>query len=84
VSPALSDLPVRRVIRVLESAGFAYVHRGRGAGRALIGASERWAADRDCMFVALATRRGAPFYRALGYQESAIYLRKVLRHEPAE
>jgi predicted RNA binding protein YcfA (HicA-like mRNA interferase family) len=25
VSPALSDLPVRKVTRVLESAGFAYV-----------------------------------------------------------
>jgi predicted RNA binding protein YcfA (HicA-like mRNA interferase family) len=25
VSPALSDLPVRRVIRALESAGFTYV-----------------------------------------------------------
>ncbi len=25
MSPALSDLPVRRVIRALESAGFAYV-----------------------------------------------------------
>jgi hypothetical protein len=46
-----------------------------------MGAFERWAADGDCMLVALATRRAAPFYRALGYQESAVYLRKVLRHE---
>jgi hypothetical protein len=28
--------------------------------------------------VALATRRAAPFYRALDYQESAVYFRKVL------
>ena len=30
------------------------------------------------MLVALATRRAAPFYRALGYRESAAYLRKNL------
>jgi hypothetical protein len=35
-------------------------------------------AERDCVLVALATRRAAPFYRALGYRESAAYLRKVL------
>jgi hypothetical protein len=29
--------------------------------------------------VALATRRAAPFYRALGYEDSATYFRKVLR-----
>lgn len=59
-------------------------HRGRGVGRALMGAFERWAAGRGCVLVALATRRAAPFYRALGYQESATYLRKVLGEEPAK
>jgi GNAT superfamily N-acetyltransferase len=59
-------------------------HRGRGVGRALMGAFERWAADRDCVLVALATRRAAPFYRSLGYQESAAYLRKVLGHLPSQ
>jgi len=52
--------------------------RGRGAGRALITAFEQHSADRGCRLVALATRRAAPFYRALGYQESAAYFRKVL------
>ena len=52
--------------------------RGRGVGRALMSAFERWAAARDCALVALATRRAAPFYRALGYEESAIYFRKIL------
>ena len=52
--------------------------RGRGVGRALMSAFERWAAARDCALVALATRRAAPFYRALGYEESAVYFRKVL------
>jgi hypothetical protein len=28
--------------------------------------------------LALATRRAAPFYGAIGYEESAVYLRKIL------
>src|SRR5579859_6132253 len=52
--------------------------RGRGVGRVLMGAFERWAAERGCALVALATRRAAPFYRALGYEESAVYHRKIL------
>jgi GNAT superfamily N-acetyltransferase len=54
-------------------------HRGRGTGRALMTAFERWAAGHGCALVALATRRAAPFYRALGYEDSATYFRKVLR-----
>jgi len=52
--------------------------RGGGVGRALMSGFEQWAAARDCALVALATRRAAPFYRALGYEESAIYHRKIL------
>src|SRR5207245_2493223 len=57
-------------------------HRGQGAGRALMSAVEEWARGRDCALVALATRRAAPFYRALGYQDSATYLRKILAGKP--
>jgi GNAT superfamily N-acetyltransferase len=53
-------------------------HRGAGLGRALMSAFEDWAAERGCALVALATRRAAPFYRALGYEDSATYFRKVL------
>jgi GNAT superfamily N-acetyltransferase len=53
-------------------------HRGHGVGRALMNAFEAWARERGCALVALATRRAAPFYLALGYQESAAYLRKLL------
>ena len=56
--------------------------RGRGAGRALMSAFERWAAGHGCALVALATRRAAPFYRAVGYEESAAYFRKVLGGPP--
>jgi GNAT superfamily N-acetyltransferase len=52
--------------------------RGRGTGRALMEAFERWAAEHGCALVALATRRAAPFYQALEYEESAAYFRKVL------
>ena len=41
-------------------------------------AFERWAAGDGCALVALATRRAAPFYRDLGYEESASYFRKLL------
>ncbi len=58
-------------------------HRGRGIGRDLMNAFERWAAGDGCAMVALATRRAAPFYLALGYEESAAYLRKVLSREAA-
>ena len=51
--------------------------RRGGVGQALMAAFEQWAAGRDCRLVALATRRAAPFYLAIGYEESAVYLRKV-------
>jgi GNAT superfamily N-acetyltransferase len=52
-------------------------HRQSGTGRALMTAFENWAASADCALVALATRRAGPFYRAIGYEESATYLRKL-------
>jgi GNAT superfamily N-acetyltransferase len=58
--------------------------RGSGTGRALMTAFEQWAAEHDCAMVALATRRAAPFYRAIGYEESAVYHRKLLRGEEAQ
>ena len=57
--------------------------RGRGVGAALMSAFEQWAAAQGCALVALATRRAGPFYRAVGYEESAVYFRKVLAG-PAE
>jgi GNAT superfamily N-acetyltransferase len=66
--------PVGWVEEILVRAGY----RRSGAGRDLMAAFEEWARDRDCALIALATRRAAPFYRALGYEESAIYHRKVL------
>jgi GNAT superfamily N-acetyltransferase len=53
-------------------------HRRRGIGWRLMQAFEAWAQTRQARLVALATRRAAPFYRAIGYEESAIYFRKLL------
>jgi GNAT superfamily N-acetyltransferase len=52
--------------------------RGRGVGRALMAAFERWARAGNCVIVTLATRRAAAFYQALGYEESAAYFKKPL------
>jgi GNAT superfamily N-acetyltransferase len=52
--------------------------QGQGIGRILMNAFEQWATAQGCALTALATRRAAPFYRALGYEESATYFRKVL------
>ena len=52
--------------------------RGMGIGQAMTHAFEQWAASRGAKLVALATRRAAPFYAALGYEESATYFRKLL------
>jgi GNAT superfamily N-acetyltransferase len=52
--------------------------RCRGIGRAMMEAFEAWARSRESRLIALATRRAAPFYTALGYEESAAYFRKLL------
>ena len=55
--------------------------RRMGSGRLLMQAFEAWALKRGARLVALATRRAAAFYKALGYEESATYWRKVLVFE---
>ena len=53
-------------------------HRGRNVGRDLMDSFEEWASSRGSKLVALATRRAASFYLALGYDESAVYFRKLI------
>jgi GNAT superfamily N-acetyltransferase len=52
--------------------------RRSGLGRELMNYVEEWAKERNCRLVALATRRAANFYEALGYEESATYFRKIV------
>ncbi|MEO3860644.1 GNAT family N-acetyltransferase [Acrocarpospora sp. B8E8] len=56
--------------------------RRHGLGRLLLEEFEAWARTRDAGYVALATRRAAEFYRALGYDVSATYYRKMLTRPP--
>lgn len=53
-------------------------HRRVGIGGKLMNHIELWAQGRSSAIVALATRRAADFYSAVGYEESATYFRKVL------
>jgi len=52
--------------------------RRHGVGLALEREFERWAKHQGAIMIALATRRGAPFYCAIGFEESATYFRKLL------
>ena len=47
-------------------------------GDRLMQGMEAWATQRGAKLIALATRRAASFYKALGYEESATYFRKLL------
>ena len=47
-------------------------------GALLMQEIEAWAKQREARLIALATRRAASFYKALGYEESASYFRKIL------
>jgi GNAT superfamily N-acetyltransferase len=51
--------------------------RGGGVGRALMSTAEHWAQASGAAYVALATRRAAAFYEALGYADSAVFYRKL-------
>jgi ribosomal protein S18 acetylase RimI-like enzyme len=62
----------------VEEVMVAHPARGTGVGCQLMAAAEAWARDREAAYVALATRRAAEFYRALGYEESAVYFKKPL------
>lgn len=52
--------------------------RAGGVGRALMTEIEAWGVRHGAAYVALATRRARDFYRALGYEPSATYLKRVL------
>jgi GNAT superfamily N-acetyltransferase len=52
--------------------------RGATIGQQLMQEFERWARSRSATLITVATRRAAPFYRNLGYDETATLFRKVL------
>jgi predicted N-acetyltransferase YhbS len=54
------------------------VERRAGIGRALVEECERWSVRNGARLVSVATRRAGDFWTAVGYEESATYLRKLL------
>jgi GNAT superfamily N-acetyltransferase len=52
--------------------------RRMGVGTALMAHAERRSRTRCAGYVALATRRAGDFYLTLGYEDSAVYYRKML------
>jgi len=52
--------------------------RRTGIGSELLRTFEQEAKSKACKLAALATRRAADFYCANGYEESAVYFRKLL------
>ncbi|MDQ0112436.1 GNAT family N-acetyltransferase [Paenibacillus harenae] len=53
-------------------------YRGMKIGKKLMEIIEEKAHGRGSKLVALATRRASEFYKAIGYDESAIYFKKTL------
>ncbi len=51
--------------------------RRAGIARALMLEFEKWAWEGEARLVGLATRRASAFYEAIGYEESAVYFRKL-------
>lgn len=73
----LANGPVAWVEEVMVDADY----RRTGVGRRLMEQAETWARNVGAAYLALATRRSAPFYTALGYQESAVFFRKTLNRQ---
>ncbi|MFF2888610.1 GNAT family N-acetyltransferase [Paenibacillus sp. NPDC057967] len=53
-------------------------YRGKSVGKNLMVLIEEKAVQRGSKLVALATRRASDFYKAIGYDESAVYFKKSL------
>ena len=71
----LANAPVAWVEEVMVANSW----RRLGVGKALMAAAEDWANRRGAAYVALASRRSAPFYLALGYEDAAVFFKKPLR-----
>ena len=51
--------------------------RRAGVGQSLMAQFEGWAWEGGARLVALASRRAHSFYEAIGYEDSAVYFRKL-------
>ena len=66
------------VIAWIEEMYVIEARRRNRVGSALESEFDRWAKNRGAKLIALATRRAAPFYSKIGYEESAMYFRRLL------
>jgi len=71
----LANAPVAWVEEVMVANSW----RRTGVGKALMAAAEDWANRLGAAYGALASRRSAPFYLALGYEDTAAFFKKALR-----
>ncbi|WP_032912344.1 GNAT family N-acetyltransferase, partial [Leptospira santarosai] len=53
-------------------------YRRKGFAKNLMTSFEEWGRNRGSKLIGLATRRAKDFYLALGYEESALFFRKLL------
>ena len=53
-------------------------HRGRGTGRALVGAVTEWARERNAEEITVPTRRAGAYYERLGFERTAGYYHRRL------
>ncbi|MCH1911852.1 GNAT family N-acetyltransferase [Leptospira noguchii] len=53
-------------------------YRRKGFAKNLMTSFEEWGKNRGSKLIGLATRRAKDFYLALGYEESALFFRKLL------
>jgi GNAT superfamily N-acetyltransferase len=65
-------------VSYVEEVAVRQERQGEHIGHRLMAEFEAWAAARSSVLITVATRRAAPFYRALGYEKTATLFRKVL------
>ena len=58
-------------------------NRNEDIGRELMNSFEGWCVERNSRLIGLATRRASEFYKALDYEESATFFRKIIPQQAA-
>jgi len=53
-------------------------HRRNGIGKEMMKMFEMWVKNNEGRLIGLATRRASTFYKAIGYEDSATFFRKLL------
>ncbi|WP_207383574.1 GNAT family N-acetyltransferase [Paenibacillus solani] len=67
------------VISWVEELIVLHEFRGMKIGKNLMDLIEEKAQERGSKLIALATRRASGFYKSIGYDESAVYLKKTMK-----